>query len=350
MSNPPHQRELFPTMPAAPELDEHIAADHPTRRNLLIGTAGVIAGMRIDQEFGQLVWGGTDPKITTYSQKNLDAFPHASWLIVPGFGVSHTESIAKPLQPTMDEYGQIAGVTYSPNGLQMDDLARNTANYCLRNRISTLHMYGHSMGGMVAVELAALLKRKHNILTDIVVLDCSPQQLQDVKGDVKRLGVELLAMAGRLSYHGGPLTRMALEVAVRLTDKGESFTKAFAEAFNRDKSTTASNELLQSLAGYMPSYRASKFLKHLGGTTMCHLAPQHADRDNVVDKNSSRIHWTASSLDKKLLCADGPHTGHADPGRYQAEYNGMLHRVTSLAHLVTAEEARRYDRHLSRPR
>lgn len=308
---------------------------------------GLAAAVVLDQKVGEYIGGGTRPEVVFYNTRNASRFPNIAWVSFGGFNVEEPLRINQALAPTFDRFGQSATIHYSSNGLQIEDMVRALAEASEKRGIDTFYFYGHSMGGMVATEVAAGLI-KNGFQVPFLALDCTPHDFSDVRGVVARLGLSVAAEAERYSLHGGPATHAIFESLTRIYNdplmNEQQLVAAIKDSIRSSSPSHPSNSLVQSQALFMRQFDANRFIMPLSSTQVAHLAPTYAFQDQVVYDDRARIGWQECydqpTLGTTLLCLNSPKTGHADPSDHPHAYNAMLLEACISAGLPTEKTVR----------
>ncbi|HMH70340.1 MAG TPA: alpha/beta hydrolase, partial [Candidatus Saccharimonadales bacterium] len=169
----------------------------PRRRFLRLGGAAVALGVAGDTLAGELRWGSTNPEIHKIDNPEATRlFPDTYTVAIGGFNVANVEGLGKTVEAILPGYGQTAYLKNSSNGIDMRDIEREALRFIKKNNVNRLRIYGHSMGGMIAIALAAYLKDEVGLL-EAVILDCTPASALDLRGK-KRMGTRLLHVADGL--------------------------------------------------------------------------------------------------------------------------------------------------------
>lgn len=338
------------TYPAAPPLDESLGRNQPhelkppsmpmSRRLFLAATCGVPVLLSADQYLGDLMAGGGDPTVEPYSTRNADAFPRTAALIFGGFNVAHPERIAAALQPTLEDYGQIYYMRYSPFGLNKGRLVEAIWRWKKQTGIRNVRFYGHSMGGMVATELVGPAQDDLSLTVEKLDLDCTPNATRDVRGVVEQCMVEGMAAADEINYHGGPFMRLGLESTADFFNHfgEENVMDAIKHSLRKIVPGNTSNKLVESQAYTIAHFNSADHAHYLHSKPVTFYRPHFALRDTVVNDDTAQAGWQHDI--PELHCEARFETRHADPSDYPAAYNLMLRSSYQKAEFPTAEQVR----------
>lgn len=271
---------------------------------------------------GEYLWGGTNPEIRTLNTPEREGFESSATLVVGGFGVSDTENLAAAVAPTLSHYGSIAHLEYSSNGIHMGDLVSTAREYIDKHDIDNLRIYGHSMGGMVAVALAARLAK--DVHLGALFLDCSPASYKDVRSQ-DRAGTWLLHTTDELSLHFGPLTRLGMEVIRPLIKGDDDYMRICERAINKLSDGSCSNKLIQAQASFIRTFNPTDYSGVFPDTMpIIRLRPQNLDADHTINNTTSLPRWR-EGLDHEIVDMIIKNGGHANPVQRPDEYAAAFH-------------------------
>jgi pimeloyl-ACP methyl ester carboxylesterase len=191
-------------------------------------------------------------------------------------------------------------------------------------RLERLYFYGHSFGGMVAVEVAARL-RDRGIPVELVLLDSSPSSRFDVQDQRMFDGVVLLYEAGvrvPISVRG------TYELGERIVHKNErTWSQIVDQTLEQLSPLAPSSELIQSESSYIYHFDATRFRLSLGDTKVVFAGNPG---DGVVDYARARTSW-ARDLPDNVMSADyvtnGALPAHASPQWNPGVYQGIVSAV-----------------------
>lgn len=319
-----------------------LAKEMPRRKLLRVignATRAIFGLMLVDNFVGEALSSSKNSTIEAYSQDTDYLFPDTFCLIFTGFGAMYPEQLAKGLSDTFGQYGQTAFIRYGNAQIDPESIADTIATYMSEGDASvhtgiprqprkTASLYGHSMGGIVAFEVAAVLKNKHDVDVRQVFLDCSPAQQQDVKSSMKRALVTLLDVSNQLHFHGGPILRGVLEAIDRVGEGAVTFEAITDRLAKGMPGHALPNETIQNQAGVI---RASYAIiqqtssKILADVPVYHLAPSNPNDDDTVDNTSARRSW--AQIIKKFIQVDLIGTHHANPNENPRAYNATLQPI-----------------------
>lgn len=266
---------------------------------------------------------------TISDQETAEKFPGSAWLFLPGFKTSWEEAdwMASSLEPTMKERGQIARVGYSNTGFVFEDIYQSVRSYIDTNKLHDLFLYGHSFGGMLAVQMAARLERdKAPVNVRLITLDSSPHSRDDVKDQQM---FDDIALTYSPDYLAPTTARAVLELSERVVHKNErSWQTVIQQTIDQLKPAAPSTELMQTEARYIYSYHANNFADQLNPQTkVCHMGNP---LDDTVDFAQAHTGWQ-QSLPHNFFSVPystvGTHPPHASPQWNSGIYNTQLREI-----------------------
>lgn len=246
-------------------------------------------------------------------------FPNARWILFPGYKTSWEEGvwIMNSLRPVLSRRGQLAVIGYSNRGLDVSTIVGSLRRYIRTQQIDTLYFYGHSFGGMIAVEVASRL-REVGVDVRFIVLDSSPHVRFDVVDQAMFDSVVYLYEAG---YRVPTVLRGGYELAERVVHKNErSWSQIVDQTLEQLSPLAPSSVLIQSQASYIFHYNVARF--SLDRTELAFIGNP---RDSTVDYATARPGWAAAFPDNMVsadLITDGAVPAHASP-----QWNPLIYQA-----------------------
>lgn len=293
-----------------------------SRRSFLIGSA-LAAVVGTDLAFTRVIQSQREQtRILPLDDDAARArFPNDRWVLFPGYKTSWEEGlwILNSLRPALSRRAQMAVMGYSNRGLDINNVVATMNRYVDNFRLEKLYFYGHSFGGMVAVEVAARLQDR-GIPVELVLLDSSPSSRFDVRDQRMFDGVVLLYEAGvrvPISLRG------TYELGERIVHKNErTWSQIVDQTLEQVSPLAPSSELIQSESSYIYHFDVSRFSLSLGDTKVVFAGNPD---DGVVDYPTARAGWVRG-LPDNVVATDyvtaGALPAHAspqwNPGIYQS--------------------------------
>ncbi|MBM7458873.1 alpha/beta fold hydrolase [Rhodococcus coprophilus] len=266
-----------------------------------------------------------------------------------GLGNLDATATAESLS-ALSEIGQVWAVEYDNRGLDtavVSDLILERAGW---SGVENIVLVGHSMGGIIALEVAQHLYEETPLEVTGVVLDCTPVDLHAVRAESRNAGEEMLRWAGWIpGARESRIMRMSVEIAARQErfvvpsdrwylriDTAE--LRGVIEEVLRDKilsDDAPSNGMIESQFRAIVASGAVDNLQALADErddkarpAMVFLRPRYAPADPVVD-----VEYTQQILvdqsggpDGTLLVSKLDGIGHANPIEAPAAYNEAITR------------------------
>lgn len=256
-------------------------------------------------------------------------FPSASWFLFPGYKTSWEETvwILNALRPALARRGQLAGVGYSNAGLDVDDIVAAVYRYIRNHQLRRIYFYGHSFGGMLAVEVAARLLER-GVEVQLILLDSSPAGPQDVLDRAMFEGVAHLYDAG---YRIPSVLRGGYELGERVLNKNERTWNTVVDQTLEQLSPLApSTTLIQSEASYIYHFDARSYASALGGTELVFIGNPD---DPTVNYFSAKYEWAGvfpRNLVNNSIVTEGARPAHASPQWNPGIYQDVVDEVLRL--------------------
>ncbi|WP_278266011.1 alpha/beta hydrolase [Nocardia sp. AG03] len=250
--------------------------------------------------------------------------------------------------PSLRNLGVVWGVRYDNAGIDTKVIADMIVGATQRAGVRDIVLVGHSMGGVIALEVARHIHLGSDRRLVSVVLDCTPVDLDAVRPQSRGRGADLVRFMGWLpGARESRLLRMAVETTARQdrflrrdrgalpsVDVGE-LRGAVAEVlrdkiFSRD---AASNGLIEAQFLAIVAGGAAGDLRALAREypdkqrpAIVFIRPRDGDRDQVVDVEYSHrvLIELSGGVDGTLLVVRPREIEHADPRQRPAEYNAII--------------------------
>ncbi|MCC3289397.1 thioesterase domain-containing protein [Arthrobacter sp. zg-Y1110] len=256
-------------------------------------------------------------------------FPHAMWFLFPGYKTSWEETgwLLRSLRPALATRGQLAGIGYSNLGLKVPEILEAVHASIREHSLTRIYFYGHSFGGMLAVQVAAGLASR-GVAVDLIVLDSSPSGRNAVRDQAMFKGAVFLYDNGYRITTG---LRGGYELGERMLHRNERSWRTVAEQTLEQLSPLApSSRLIQSQASYIYHFTAPRFSGSLGGTKLAFIGNPE---DGTVDYGTARAGWEAAFPENLLtssLVTEGARPAHASPQWNPAVYEDIVLEVLRL--------------------
>lgn len=258
--------------------------------------------------------------LTVDDEETRRRFPASGWILFPGYKTSWEESlwILSSLGPVLRERGQMAAVGYSNLGIDAGDIAAAVLRHAQTNGLRRLYFYGHSFGGMLAVETAARL-RASSIPVELIVLDSSPRSKFDV---LDRTWFERVVFLYEAGYRVPSLVRGGYELGERIVHKNErSWWQILDQTLEQVSPLAPSSVLIQSQSSYIYHFDATRFEDRMGDTPMAFIGNPE---DRTVNYRTARDGW-ASHFRRNMVSAD-LRTEGASPAHASPQWNGRIYQ------------------------
>lgn len=256
-------------------------------------------------------------------------FPAASWFLFPGYKTSWEETvwILNSLRPALASRGQLAGIGYSNRGLDVDDIVAAVYRYIRNHQLRRIYFYGHSFGGMLAVEVAARLLER-GVAVELIILDSSPAGAQDVLDRAMFRGVAALYDAG---YRIPSVLRGGYELGERVLHKDERTWNTVVDQTLEQLSPLApSTTLIQAEASYIYHFDVRRYADALGTASLAFIGNPD---DKTVNYFGAKYEWAAvfpRNLVTNSLITEGAQPAHASPQWNPGTYQSVVREVLRL--------------------
>lgn len=249
--------------------------------------------------------------------------------------------------PALRRMGMVWAIRYDNQGLDTKVIADLIVRAAELSGLRNVVLVGHSMGGVIALEVAEHIHRDSDRRLAGVILDCTPVDLNAVRPESRGRGEDMLRWMGWLP---GARESRALRLAVETYARRDRFLhrgdgpfglefgklgEVLAEV-TRDKIVSrdaASNGLIESQFTAIVAGGATDDLRTLAQPVadkprpaIVFIRPRDASADRVVDVEYSHraLIEQSGGVDGTLLVVLARNTGHANPMQRPREYNTVI--------------------------
>ncbi len=293
-----------------------------SRRNFLIGT-GAASVLAADMLFTRRVQ--TERRVNKILVVPDDTaelyFPHAGWFLFPGYKTSWEEAqwILNSLRGALTKRGQLAAVGYSNVGMDIDKIVIAVVEHIRARQLDTVYFYGHSFGGMVAVQVAARLLELHGVQVAFILLDSSPASRYDVLDQSWFDGVVFLYESG---FRFPTVLRGGYELGERVLNKHErTWGQILDQTMEQLSPIAPSSVLIQAESAYIYHYDLNRFVGKLGTAKMAFIGNP---KDQTVNYETARDTWMLRF--KANMVSDSLQTVGARPAHASPQWNPFVYR------------------------
>lgn len=262
-----------------------------------------------------------------------------------GLGGLNATDTAKSL-PSLRDMGSVWAIRYDNQGIDTKVIADLIVRAAVMSQISNIVLVGHSMGGVVSLEVANHIHTHSDRRLAGVLLDCTPLDLNAVRQESRGLGEDMVRW---MSWLPGARESRGLRLAVETYSRRHSYLDRSGVPeirFDRLRKTigqvlrekifnpdAASNGLIESQFLAIVAGGAGYDLRALSRTSqgkpppaIVFIRPRDAHRDRVVDVEYSHrmLVERVGGVDGTLLVVRPRNTGHANPRQRPESYNRVI--------------------------
>ncbi|WP_445155436.1 thioesterase domain-containing protein [Arthrobacter sp. Hor0625] len=254
-------------------------------------------------------------------------FPRASWFLFPGYKTSWEEAqwILNSLRGALTKRGQLAAVGYSNVGLEIDKIVIAVIEHIRAHQLDTIYFYGHSFGGMVAVQVAARLLELHGVQVSFILLDSSPASRYDVLDQSWFEGVVFLYESG---FRFPTVLRGGYELGERVLNKHErSWGQILDQTLEQLSPIAPSSVLIQTESAYIYHFDLNRYVGKLGSAKMAFIGNP---KDRTVSYETARDTWQlrfGANMVSDSLRTDGARPAHASPQWNPSVYRPLIEQL-----------------------
>lgn len=251
-------------------------------------------------------------------------FPDASWVLFPGYKTSWEEAriILASLKASLAERGQLAAIGYSNLGLDIGEIVDALRVYIRQKRLRTLYFYGHSFGGMVAVEVASRLLAEDSTLVEVILLDSTPASKYDV---LDQTWFDSVVYLYDIGIRIPSVVRGGYEFGERVINKNErTWMQIVDQTLEQLSPLAPSSVLIQTESQYIYEWDVTRFAGTLDRAQMSFVGNPG---DQTVNYASARARWERyfpTNLVRSDFQTIGAFPAHASPEWSGIVYNNLL--------------------------
>ncbi|NEW29812.1 alpha/beta fold hydrolase [Nocardia cyriacigeorgica] len=288
---------------------------------------------------------GTEPSLLPISAPADPGDWDTAVVDMVGLGGLNASDTAEAL-PALATMGVVWAIRYDNRGIDTKVIADLIIRAAVMSGIRNIVLTGHSMGGVIALEVGQHIHTGSELRLVAVLLDCTPLDLDAVRPDKRGRGQDMVRWMGWLPGARESRTlRLTVETyarrerfvdregvpGIRVAELGDVVAEVLRDKiFNPD---AASNGLIESqflaivAGGSADNLRAlSEPADGKPRPAIVFIRPHDAHRDDVVDVE--RTHQVlideVGGVDGALLVVLPHGTGHANPRQRPHEYNTVL--------------------------
>ncbi len=296
-----------------------------SRRSFLIG-AGASTALAADMLFTRQVQAERrTTKILPVGDDFAESYyPNSGWILFPGYKTSWEEAqwILNSIRGSLRQRGQMAAVGYSNLGLEVTEVVDAVLAYINERKLNTLYFYGHSFGGMLATEVAALLRERNGVSVKLILLDSSPFSKYDILDQSWFDGVVFLYESG---FQVPSVLRGGYELGERVVNKHErTWGQIWDQTLEQLSPIAPSSVLIQSESDYIYHFDGTRFVDSLGDTRMAFIGNPN---DDTVNYGTARAAWAKTfplNIASTGRRTDGARPAHASPQWNPFIYNPII--------------------------
>lgn len=264
-----------------------------------------------------------------------------------GLGGLNASNTAAAL-PALSDMGVVWAIKYDNQGIDTKVIADLIIRAAQMSGLKNIVLVGHSMGGVIALEVARHIHLDSDLRLVGVILDCTPVDLNAVRPESRGAGEDMVRWMGWLPGARESRTlRLAVETYARrdrFVDRGTNGLPGIRlepmrdvvrevlreKVFSKD---AASNGLIETqflaivAGGAINDLRAlSRPAEDKPRPAIVFIRPRNPNNDRVVDVDYSHqvLIERAGGVDGSLLVVMPRNTGHANPMQRPEEYNKII--------------------------
>jgi pimeloyl-ACP methyl ester carboxylesterase len=287
----------------------------------------------------------TEPALLPIAEPAAPGNRDTAVVDIVGLGGLNASDTAAAL-PALREMGAVWAIRYDNRGIDTEVIADLIIRAAVMSGVRNIVLVGHSMGGVIALEVAQHIHTGSERRLVGVLLDCTPLDLDSVRPQSRGLGEDMVRWMGWLP---GARESRGLRTAVETYARRDSYLdrtgvpgirfdefRAAVGQVLRDKifnEDAASNGLIEAQFLAIVAGGATDNLRAVSGSALgkprpaiVFIRPHNASRDRVVDVAHTHqvLIDEVGGINGNLLVVKPRGTGHADPRQRPAEYNKVI--------------------------
>ncbi|MRH90024.1 alpha/beta fold hydrolase [Nocardia sp. SYP-A9097] len=286
----------------------------------------------------------TEPAVTSIAGPAGPQAADTAVFDLVGLGVLDAGDTARAL-PALSRLGSVWAVRYDNAGIDTKVIADLIVKVTEAAKAPNVILTGHSMGGVIALEIAKHLHTGSDRRVLAVILDCTPVDLHAVRREARDQGEEMMRWTGWIP---GARESRLLRFTVEMYARHESFMGGGRYGFRADRlreaannvwhdkilsTDTASNGLIEAqfkaivAGGAIDDLQAlAKPVNGKPRPAIVFIRPHDAYRDPIVDVDYSHrvLVEQSGGLNGNLLVVTTRTTAHANPIQRPEEYNTVI--------------------------
>ncbi len=285
------------------------------------GLEGLKFVMDIDEQQTEKHLVPREGNVQFVNRDTRDKFPLTTSLFYRGFNVDQIDNAAQAMAPYVSRYGQVAAIDYGNQTFDLGEITERTIDFCKKNNIYRVNIWGKSMGGMVGLEMVEPL-REARIKVESVLFDSTPASSKEVIGarDSDAYFIELYNNMVKLGYasYGGDRVRNFVEKRVNDVMRDRDPRK---EAIGRKSENELPNNIVLQQAGFIGTFDVNPTMaKLLEGVPVGYFGAEKGIGDTTVDVLRSCDHLRERLPGCNVKLYELPGIWHASSGDHPDIY------------------------------
>lgn len=226
-------------------------------------------------------------------------------LTVTGYNTSRqqTRMSAENIKPALGEIGGVGWIGHSDRGVSAEAMASEVEVYLEENNLDVPNFYGSSMGGLVTLEMAALLTEK-GVVPEFIILDSTPATYANLRSP------RTVEMINTLNT---PAVKNAFAATQSVVESQRNPLEATGDfihetLFSKDDPDKTTSRQTRAQIDYIREFDIDTIAKRISPeTTIIYIGG--GDRDTVVDTVASHRRITEAFPDRNITYydTDAPH-------------------------------------------
>ena len=167
-------------------------AERPTRlarAGVRIGAIAASAALVLQTDILWNKWRLDDgaPQIHPIALAHDPTYQDETSIYIDGFAGHDGSWITGKMTPAIQAAHDTntAALEYDAGGISVPAIAERIAEMAEANNLDSVSLHGYSIGGMISLETAVLLRDKYSIQVDRIILDQSPSDADTIKSTVR---------------------------------------------------------------------------------------------------------------------------------------------------------------------
>lgn len=275
----------------------------------------------------------SDPRIHSIEQSD-DELNQTGIVFIDGFGGQNGSWAARSLESPITSMveGDLLALEQDKDGISIKAVAREIANYAEQKQLTSLSLYGYSLGGVQAIKVAAILRDTYGITVPFIFLDRVPSSGDMIKKKLRGQAIAFLDTVNAFHIKG---TDIGIDIEYSRILRGLFNAASPNDISHLNNSSTPFiiDQLSMGMTANTDADIAELASDELPQPVMVYISSPHPEKDYFVDLTGSEEEFRQSAIDAGLdfvtISVDAIHSRpDLSQPEYQAAYESMADELS----------------------